>query len=163
MTQMILSGVGQAVGGPIGAVIGSTLGRAIDQRVISGLEPARQKGPRLDGLKVQGTGEGAQMACVFGRARNPGPLNWAPRFSESRNTSSGSKGGPRTVEYDYSLSFAVALCEGEIDGVGRVWADGRLMDLTGVTMRVYRGGDDQTPDPLIEAVEGAAPVAVAGN
>ena len=51
MAQMILSGVGQAVGGPIGAVIGSTLGRAIDQRVVSGLEPARQKGPRLEALK----------------------------------------------------------------------------------------------------------------
>ena len=157
MAQMILSGVGQAVGGPIGAVIGSTLGRAIDQRVVSGLEPARQKGPRLEALKVQGTAEGAPMACVFGRARVTGQVIWAARFLEGRNTSSGGKGGPRTVEYDYSLSFAVALCEGEIDGVGRVWADGRLMDLTGVTMRVYRGGDDQTPDPLIEAVEGAAP------
>ncbi|MBJ7320693.1 MAG: glycoside hydrolase TIM-barrel-like domain-containing protein, partial [Brevundimonas sp.] len=67
------------------------------------------------------------------------------------------KGGPKTVDYVYSLSFAVALCEGEIDGIGRVWADGRLMDLNGVAMRVYRGGEDQTPDPLIEAVEGAAP------
>jgi len=61
------------------------------------------------------------------------------------------------VEYAYSLSFAVALCEGEIDGVGRIWADGRLMDLSGATVRVHCGGEAQTPDPLIEAVEGAAP------
>lgn len=157
MAQMILSSVGQAVGGPIGAVIGSTLGRAIDQRVISSLEPARQKGPRLETLKVQGTAEGAPMACVFGRARVTGQVIWAARFLEGRHTSSGGKGGPRTVEYDYSLSFAVAICEGEIDGIGRVWADGRPMDLTGVTMRVHRGGGVQTPDPLIEAVEGTAP------
>ena len=158
MAQMILSGVGQAIGGPIGAVIGSTLGRAIDQRAISSLEPARQRGPRLETLKVQGTAEGAPMACVFGRARVTGQVIWAARFLEGRNTSSGGKGGPRTVEYDYSLSFAVALCEGEIDGIGRVWADGRPMDLSGVTMRVHRGGATQTPDPLIEAVE-AGPVA----
>lgn len=44
MAQMILTSVGQSVGGPIGAFIGSTIGRAIDQRVISSLEPARQKG-----------------------------------------------------------------------------------------------------------------------
>ena len=157
MAQMILSSVGQAIGGPIGAVIGATLGQAIDQRVISSLEPARQRGPRLETLKVQGTAEGAPMACVFGRARVTGQVIWAARFLEARNTSSGGKGGPRTVDYDYSLSFAVALCEGEIDGVGRVWADGRPMDLTGVTMRVHRGEDEQTPDPLIEAVEGAAP------
>ncbi len=157
MAQMILSSVGQAIGGPIGAVIGSTLGRMIDQRVVSSLEPARQRGPRLETLKVQGTAEGAPMACVFGRARVTGQVIWAARFLEGRRTSSGGKGGPRTVEYDYSLSFAVALCEGEIDGIGRVWADGRPMDLSGLTMRVHRGGMAQTPDPLIEAVEGAAP------
>ncbi|MDP1778513.1 MAG: glycoside hydrolase TIM-barrel-like domain-containing protein, partial [Brevundimonas sp.] len=157
MAQMILGGVGQAIGGPIGAVIGATLGRAVDQRVVSGLERARQRGPRLETLKVQGTAEGAPMACVFGRARVTGQVIWAARFLEGRNTSSGGKGGPRTVEYDYSLSFAVALCEGEIDGIGRVWADGWPMDLSGVTMRMHRGGAEQTPDPLIEAVEGAAP------
>lgn len=157
MAQVILTSVGQAIGGPIGAVIGSTLGRAIDQRAISSLEPARQRGPRLEALKVQGSAEGAPMACAFGRARVTGQVIWAARFLEGRKTSSGGKGGPRTVEYDYSLSFAVALCEGEIDGIGRVWADGRPMDLSGVTMRVHRGGADQTPDSLIEAVEGAAP------
>ncbi|HZV83821.1 MAG TPA: glycoside hydrolase TIM-barrel-like domain-containing protein [Brevundimonas sp.] len=157
MAQVVLSSVGQAVGGPIGAVIGSSLGRALDHRVIAGLESPRQRGPRLETLKVQGTAEGASMPCVFGRARVTGHMIWAARFLEGRKTSSGGKGGPRTVEYDYSLSFALALCEGEIDGVGRVWADGRPMDLSGVTMRVHRGGATQTPDPLIEAVEGTAP------
>jgi hypothetical protein len=147
MAQVILSSVGQSIGGPIGAMIGSTIGRAIDQRAISSLQPARQKGPRLETLKVQGTAEGAPVACVFGRARVTGQVIWAARFLEGRKTASGGKGGPRTVEYDYSLSFAVALCEGEIDGIGRVWADGRPMDLSGVTMRVHGGGGEQTPDP----------------
>ena len=35
MAQVILTSVGQSVGGPIGAFIGSTLGRAIDQRAIT--------------------------------------------------------------------------------------------------------------------------------
>jgi hypothetical protein len=153
MAQVILTSVGQSVGGPIGAFIGSTLGRAIDQRAIASLEPARQRGPRLETLKVQGTAEGAPMACVFGRARVTGQVIWAARFQEGRTTRSAGKGGPRTVEYDYALSFAVALCEGEIDGVGRVWADGQPMDMSGVTMRVHRGGAEQVPDPLIEAVE----------
>lgn len=157
MAQMILGTVGQAIGGPVGAVIGASLGRVVDQRVISGLEPARQRGPRLETLKVQGSAEGAPMACVFGRARVTGQVIWAARFLEGRRTSSAGKGGPRTVEYDYSLSFAVALCEGEVDGIGRVWADGQPMDLSGVTMRLHRGGVRQRPDPLIEAVEGAAP------
>lgn len=157
MAQVVLSAVGQSAGGPVGRVIGSTIGRAIDNRVVSALGPARQVGPRLETLKVQGTAEGSPMACVFGRARVTGQVIWAARFLEGKTKGRAGKGGPKTVDYVYSLSFAVALCEGEIDGVGRVWADGRLMDMTGVVMRVHRGGEDQTPDPLIEAVEGDAP------
>lgn len=157
MAQVVLSAVGQSVGGPVGRVIGATIGRAIDNRVVGSLGPARQVGPRLETLKVQGTAEGSPMACVFGRARVTGQVIWAARFLEGKSKGLAGKGGPKTVDYVYSLSFAVALCEGEIDGIGRVWADGRLMDMTGVVMRVHRGGEDQTPDPLIEAVEGAAP------
>lgn len=152
MAQVVLSAVGQSVGGPIGRAVGSTLGRAIDNRVVGSLGPARQMGPRLETLKVQGTAEGAPMACVFGRARVTGQVIWAARFLEGKSKGRAGKGGPKTVDYVYSLSFAVALCEGEIDGVGRVWADGRLMDMTGVVMRVHRGGEDQTADPPIEAV-----------
>lgn len=157
MAQVILGAVGGAVGGPLGAAIGGLLGRSVDQWAIAGLEPARQRGPRLEALKVQGTAEGSPLACVFGRARVTGQVIWAARFRESRTTRRGGKGGPRTTEYGYSLSFAVALCEGEIDGVGRVWADGQPMDLTGVTMRVHRGDAEQAPDPLMEAVEGESP------
>lgn len=156
MAQVILSNVGQQVGGPIGQFIGSTIGKAIDNRVIATLSPARQKGPRLEGLSLQSSADGAPMGCVFGRARVVGEVIWAARFLETKHKRSGGKGGQKTVEYEYSLSFAVGLGEGPIDGVGRVWADGQPLDLTGVTMRVHRGTQTQTPDPLIEAVEGAA-------
>ena len=157
MAQVVLGGIGGAIGGGVGRVIGAALGGIIDQAVIAGLEPARQKGPRLNALALQGAAEGAPLACVFGRARVTGQVIWATRFLEGRNTTSAGKGGPRSVEYAYSLSFAVALCEGPIDGIGRVWADGQPMELTGVTMRLHRGSEDQTPDPLIEAVEAEAP------
>lgn len=157
MAQVVLSSIGQAVGGPVGATLGDAIGRSLDQAAIASLQPARQRGPRLDSLKLQGTSEGAPIACVLGRARIVGQVIWAARFLEDRRTTSAGKGGPRTVEYGYSLSFAVALCEGEVDGIGRVWADGQPMDLSGVTLRLHRGGEDQRPDPLIEAVEGAAP------
>ncbi|WP_374513165.1 glycoside hydrolase/phage tail family protein [Brevundimonas sp.] len=157
MAQMVLGAVGGAIGGPLGASVGAMLGGMVDSAAIAALEPPRQRGPRLAGLKVQGTAEGAPLPCVFGRARVAGQVIWAARFLESRRTSTGGKGVPRTVEYGYSLSFAVALCEGEIDGVGRIWADGQPMDLSGTAMRVHRGGPDQTPDPLIESIEGQAP------
>ena len=156
MTQVAFAAVGGFFGGPVGAAIGGMIGGMVDSHLVNSLKPARQIGPRLEGLKLLGTAQGAPMACVFGRARMVGQVIWAARFLETRHKRSGGKGGPKTVEYEYSLSFAMGLGEGAIDGVGRVWADGQPLDLTGVTMRVHRGAADQTPDPLIEAVEGAA-------
>lgn len=159
MAQVVLSSIGNAVGGPIGGAIGSTLGRYLDRRAIASLAPARQVGPRLEGLQITSTAEGAPMAAAFGRARVAGQVIWVARFKEAavEGRDGGGKGGQRTVDYAYSLSFAVALCEGPIDGIGRIWADGKPMDQAGVAMRVYLGGPEQTPDPLIEAVDGSAP------
>lgn len=157
MARLVLGGIGQSVGGGIGAAIGQTLGGWIDQTAVRALGQPRQIGPRFEGLKVQGTGEGTPVPAVFGRARVAGQVIWAARFQEARNERSGSKGGPRTIDYTYSLSFAVALCEGPIDGIGQVWADGQPMDLSGVTMRLHHGTRDQFPDALVEAIETTAP------
>ncbi|MDQ8027218.1 MAG: glycoside hydrolase/phage tail family protein [Brevundimonas sp.] len=157
MAQVILGGIGQALGGPVGKAIGGFIGQGLDRSLIAGLEAPRQRGPRLESLRIQGSAEGAPLCCVFGRARVTGTVIWAARFREDRHTSSPGKGAPRSIEYGYSLSFAVAVCEGEIDGIGRIWADGQLMDVSSVAFRVHRGGEDQAPDPLIEAIEGDAP------
>ena len=157
MAQIILSSVGSVIGGPIGGAIGRFIGAEIDNAAINAVTPARQVGPRLPGLQLHSTAEGAPMASVFGRARVAGQVIWAARFKESRHSASAGKGGARTVSYRYSLSFAVALCEGPIDGIGRIWADGQVMDTTGVTLRLHTGAPNQTPDPLIDAIEGTAP------
>lgn len=157
MTQVILSNVGGRIGGPIGQAIGSAVGAQIDQAAVRSLAPPRQIGPRLEALRFQGGAEGAPIPAVFGRARVVGQVIWAARFREHRRDGRAGKGGPRTLDYGYSLSFAVGLCEGPIDGIGRVWADGQPLDVSGVTLRLHRGHEDQAPDPLIEAVEGSAP------
>ena len=55
---------------------------------------------------------------------------WATDFREETKTTSqggGKGGGPKvkTTEHLYYASFAVALCEGPITGIGRIWADGK--------------------------------------
>lgn len=157
MAQLVLTTLGTALGGPLGGAIGSAIGASIDNAALQSLSPARQVGPRLTQVRLTSVSEGAPIAAVFGRARVSGQVIWAAQFKETRKTSGGGKGSPRTQSYSYSLSFAVALCEGPIDGLGRVWADGQPLDLTGAVMRLYRGEADQAPDPLIEAVEGQAP------
>lgn len=158
MAQVILSAVGTAVAGPVGGAIGLAVGAAIDNAALNALTPARRTGPRIPELRLSGAAEGAPMAAVFGRARVAGQVIWAARFKERWiDGRSGGCKGSRTTSAAYSLSFAVAVCEGPIDGIGRVWADGKPMDMAGVVMRVHTGAEDQLPDPLIAAVEGEAP------
>jgi hypothetical protein len=48
--------------------------------------------------------------------------------------------------------FAVAIAEGPIGGIGRIWADGK--PLPGAVIRVHRGTESQQPDPHIEGLDG---------
>jgi hypothetical protein len=100
--------------------------------------------------------EGAPLARVYGTVRIGGDIIWATRFEEARKTErQGGKGGPKVTTYSYFANVALALCEGEIGCVKRVWADGRELDLDDVTLRVHRGTQDQPADPLIAARQGA--------
>jgi hypothetical protein len=106
-------------------------------------------------LHVMESREGAGLPTVYGRYRVGGQVIWASRFREKREERSGGKGGPRYTEYSYTVSFAVALCEGPITRVDRIWANNEPLALNDVTWRLYQGHEDQVPDPLIEAIEGS--------
>ncbi|MEI4469841.1 baseplate multidomain protein megatron [Frigidibacter sp. MR17.24] len=152
-------------GAVIGRAVGATLGRIVDQRIMGGGSRSVQTG-RIDRFRLTGASEGAPMAMVWGRMRVGGQVIWASPFRERASSESSSSGGGKSTggggsvtttvtSYSYSVSLAVALCEGEIRGVERVWADGAPLEMTGVTMRVYRGDEGQFPDPAIEAAMGA--------
>jgi hypothetical protein len=151
MAELVLGKVGGVVGGGLGQALGSLAGAWVD----ASLAPAVE-GPRVREFHLTESREGAALPVVYGRMRVGGQLIWAAEFKERRDVEGG-KGGPRVAEYSYSLSFAVALCEGEIARVSRCWANGEPFDLSKVTWRLYSGTQDQAPDPLIEAIEGEAP------
>ncbi|RYG91932.1 host specificity protein [Loktanella sp. IMCC34160] len=171
MATIVLSAAGMALGGSlggsvlglstavIGRAVGATLGRVIDNRLMgAGSEPVETG--RIDRFRLMGASDGAPVAQVYGRMRVGGQVIWATRFLEDRTTSGGGKGSPRptTISYSYTISLAVALCEGEITHVGRIWADGQEISPDDLNMRVYTGAEDQLPDPKMEAVEGAGNV-----
>jgi hypothetical protein len=173
MATLVLGAVGSAIGGAvggsilgvsaatIGGVIGSTIGAVVDSWIVSSLTPPQRiEGQRLDSLRITSSTEGAVIPRLYGRMRIGGNVIWATDFREEISTTrQGGKGGGRRVEtseYLYTASFAVALCEGPITGIGRIWADGKPMDMTGVTWRWYPGNESQTADPFIAAKMGAA-------
>ncbi len=157
MATLVLTVVGGVVGGPIGAAIGGLIGNAVDHEIF---RPKGREGPRLTELAVQTSSYGTPIVKVFGTMRVAGSVIWATDLIESAATDGGGKGQPSTTSYSYSASFAVALSGRAIIDVGRIWADGNLLrgaegdwkTMTG--FRLYQGGEDQAPDPLISSLEG---------
>src|SRR5262249_52147106 len=151
-------------GAAIGSQIGALTGAVVDQALFGASGRARVlEGPRLSELRVTSSSEGAPIPRLYGRARLGGQIIRASHLEEEvvqQSQSGGGKGGSASgastsIEYRYFANFAVAVAEGSIVGIGRVWADGRELDLSAITYRVYPGTDDQLPDSLIESKEGA--------
>lgn len=157
MATLLFTALGTLVGGPIGGVIGAIAGRQVDSLVF---RPGSRQGPRLTELGVTTSSYGIAVPRQFGRMRVAGQIIWATDLVEHREKQGGGKGKPSTTTYNYTVSFAVALSSRSVQSIDRVWADGKLLRgadgalKTGGTMRLHRGAGDQTPDPLISAVEG---------
>jgi hypothetical protein len=145
------------------AAFAYTLASGIESYVMA--EPTQ--GPRLEDRKIQLSTYGAQIPIVFGSARLAGNVIWPRDFEvEEHGTTESSKGGPETTNYSYSATFALLLCQGPIEGIGRIWMNKKLMydpgsvrttDPAIVGMTVYLGTEDQEPDPLMVARDGSAP------
>jgi hypothetical protein len=178
MAALVLSAAGAAAGksvfGPAGAIagrlIGALAGNAIDQALFGSRQEISREGPRLADLEVMASTEGAPIPRIYGRARLAGQVIWATNLEEVVSTTSQTTGGSggkgmgsgpavttNTTTYSYFANLAVGLCEGPIGAVLRIWADGKPLDLTGLTIRTYAGDETQTPDPLIAAKEGDVP------
>ena len=173
MASLVLGAIGTAIGGSfggtllglsgatIGGMIGSAAGSVVDSLIVASLTPGqRVEGQRLDVLRVTSSTEGGTIPRLYGRMRIGGTIIWATDFREEVRTTTqgggkGGGGGVTTTEYLYSCSFAVALCEGAITGIGRIWADAKPMDMTGVSWRWYPGDETQLPDSLIATLSAA--------
>ncbi|MGY3437267.1 MULTISPECIES: baseplate multidomain protein megatron [unclassified Marinovum] len=179
MATIVLSAAGAALGSAVGGTflglsmtavgrfIGASVGRAIDQRLMGQGSEVVVEGNRIDRFRVNRAGEGAPMARSYGRTRMSGQVIWASHFTEHVTTKKsgggGGKGAPaqpsvKSTTYSYSVNLAIAICEGEITGISRVWADGEEIAPGDLNLRIYPGSADQLPDPKIEAVEGAGAV-----
>lgn len=174
MATLALAAVGSAIGAQFGGAVlgisaaaigqaaGAMVGNAIDRALLAPTQ--KVAGPRLDGVDIQTSAEGPGLPVVDGVGRVAGNVIWATRLEEVKSTSKqgGKGGGPKveSTEYSYYANFAVALTDcstGPLRHFGRVWADGKPLDTSGLTVRFYKGTQTQNPDPLIVAKDGAAP------
>lgn len=172
------AGIGFLAGGAVGARWGFLAGTMIGGMIFAPDAPTiKQEGPRLSDLAVTSAGYGASIPFGIGTTRIAGDIIWCPGIRETvhKETESsggkgfgGGKGSVETITYTYSVDCAVMICRGPINGVTRVWADGKLIidrtgtgtltEVPGLSYRLYLGTDDQMPDPLIEADKGVGQV-----
>lgn len=163
------SNIGASMGGSLlgfsSAEIGQTLftqiGSVIDSQLLGGFSVSVETG-RINNYQISETQEGTPIPRIFGRLRTAGHLIWSTNFLEKSITSETNGGGKgnhspsqRSVKYSYSVSVAFALCEGVMQRIDRIWADGQEISPSDLNMRFYDGSETQNPDAKIEAIEGA--------
>jgi hypothetical protein len=146
--------------------VAGNIGSQIDAKIFGTKIINKNKGARLTDLQIQTSAYGEFIPQVFGQARIAGNIIWARPIKETANVTSinsgGGKGGSAKAvkktetRFTYSATFAVALCEGEIDDVLNVWADAKIINPANycASYKVYKGTESQTPDSTIEAFEG---------
>lgn len=106
---------------------------------------------RILSLQVQQSSQGLTLPVVYGRARVAGNLIWYGDFTtiETKTTTrQGGKGGggvrQEDISYTYEAAVMMALCEGEIKGIGRIWRDKEKFEsLSQLRLNLARGGDEQ--------------------
>ncbi len=175
MASVILGAAASAAVGSIGLTgIGATLaavgakaaagviGAGIDNALFGASSGRAREGARLADLLVQTSTYGKMIPLVYGNARIAGNVIWSRPIKElaiTTTTSQGGKGGgggvsSSSTEFSYYVTLAIAVCEGPVSEIQRVWADAKLLDVSRGTYRFYKGDELQLPDALIESFEG---------
>jgi hypothetical protein len=148
-----------AVAGGAGGFLGGFVDRAIFG---GGKTRINQEGSRLTDLMVQFSTYGKAIPIIYGNSRIAGNVIWSRPIQESVTTTTQSSGGGKggggggsvettTTTYSYSVSMAIAICEGPITEVVRVWADSKPLDLTQGSYSLYLGNETQLPDTFISS------------
>ena len=159
MATLVFSSIGTALGGPLGGAIGALAGRQLDGTLFGS---GARNGSRLRELDVSLSSYGVALPRIHGRMRVAGAIIWATELQEHSQLQGGAKGQAAVNAFSYTANLAVAVSSRPVTGIGRIWADGKLLrgsagDLkVGGIVRVHTGSEEQAVDPLIAASEGEA-------
>lgn len=177
MAQLVLTLAGGVLGGGIagglgqslGALFGAYVGGILDRELFGPQQDRRTvEGTRLTELNLSGSAYGQTIPAVWGRMRVPANIIWVRGIREVVRTETetvggggkgGGGGGTQTItrtSYHYYADVALGICEAPVTSIYRIWLDKMPIDPEHVDeIRTYYGDEAQSPDPLIQAVEGA--------
>jgi hypothetical protein len=109
--------------------------------------------PAQVGILIQTSAYGMALPIVYGRNRVPGNLIWYGAFTAIPHTTTSSAGGgggkggggavsQTNTSYTYTASLMLGIAEGEIQGVGSVWAD-KTFHATNDLFTIFDGSQSQ--------------------
>lgn len=117
---------------------------------------------KYSGLQVQTSVYGKSLPIIYGRTRVAGNLIWYGDFTATPQPQQsagkggiigggGGKGGGGNTGYTYSVSYMMALGEGQITTVQKVWWDKNVGTVSSLGFEMFNGGGGQTPWPYLLA------------
>ncbi len=97
---------------------------------------------------------GSPIELVFGENILPGKIIWIDQ-TKTKLVPNYQK---NSIQKNYQISFAMAICEGEISEIKNIlYYNNTILDQNNFSFNIYKGTEDQNPDPLIQSVEKIAP------
>src|SRR6267154_2573628 len=159
----------------VGTVVGAyfdypELGFALGGAIGGAAFPQKLDGPHTRTMLAQNATYGAMLPFGKGNFRVAGTLIWQLPIVEA-GTNTG-KGGPQVTQYSYYGYFAVAIHDGPIRGVRRIWANGILIydisttatiqtllasgQFAATYLTIHTGEYTQLADPTIQSALGVA-------
>lgn len=150
--------------GSVGFALGGALGSYIDAMYLFPPKQQDIQGPRLDDVQFQGASEGSPIKfCMGPQNRVAGTVIWLSKLIEESVvvTSGSGKNKAEQTLYNYFVDVAVAVCEGPVNDIRKVFANGRRIYVDGQEDRRYQditfhlGGNTQAVDSYMQSQLGA--------
>lgn len=181
MATLILMGAGAAIAGSgsfaflgttiaastVGATIGGFVGSYIDNTfVFPALFGQQQEleGPKLEELRIQSASEGSPIHyCQGPNCRVAGTIIFCSPLTEVEQEEEAGSGKKKAEysTYTYFVDIAIAVAEGDIKEIKKIWADSELIfdseneeaydKVFYETLVRYNGTLTQEPDPLLQS------------
>lgn len=102
---------------------------------------------RLNAIAINQSAYGGAIALTYGKTRVPMTLGWYGAFTATPHSEKvGGKGGGGATHtsFTYSAAVVMLLGEGQVAGVGTVWADKAQVTLSDLGLTLFTGPGSQT-------------------
>lgn len=122
--------------------------------MFSGKTAQANKPTPINALQVQTSVYGTPIMLIYGRNRTAGQMIDYVGFrsvSHSEKQAGGKGGGKKqtTTSFTYNVTFMLALGEGTLNAVNRVWKENELLTVSQANLTFFNGAPTQTAWPYL--------------